>query len=84
MIRLGGMHYCNSATKFVPDLARVGEQSTLEELTKREGLSSGTCTSARNLDAVLRNLRENSSEGVDYFQELIERLYLPMSQQSAH
>lgn len=38
MLRLGGMHYCQNATKFVPNLGQVGETS-LEEAARKEGLS---------------------------------------------
>jgi hypothetical protein len=41
MLRLGGMHYCQNATKFVPDLGKVGA-SNLEKLAVEEGLSEGT------------------------------------------
>ena len=41
MLRLGGMHYCQNATKFVPDLGKAGA-SNLEKLAVEEGLSEGT------------------------------------------
>jgi hypothetical protein len=65
------MHYCQNATKFVPDLGKVGA-STLEKLAAEEGLSPQTISASKNLDVVLNGLRENSSEGVDYFQVLVD------------
>lgn len=57
MVRLGAMHYCNDAAKFVPDVARA---RNLAAAVKAQGLSKESAAAAANVDLVLENLRANT------------------------
>mmetsp|Transcript_7605 Transcript_7605/g.19370 ORF Transcript_7605/g.19370 Transcript_7605/m.19370 type:complete len:1168 (-) Transcript_7605:91-3594(-) len=70
MVRLGAMHYCTNAAKFVPDLSHASPD--FEASTSAEGLSDGTVAASRCLDAELASLCSNSAEGTDYFKVLVD------------
>ena len=51
MVRSGGLHYCSNAINFLPELSDV---LNLEDLVKRENLSTETSQAARyRVDALL-------------------------------
>ena len=66
MVRLGAMHYCTNAAKFIPDLSSAAPE--FEASSKAETLSAGTVDASRFLDSEIESLRSNSAEGTDYFQ----------------
>lgn len=68
MVRLGAMHYCNDAAKFVPDVARP---RNLAAAVRSQGLSKEAAAAAANVDLVLENLRANTAETTDYFKVLV-------------
>ena len=68
MIRSGGHHYIANAIRFVPDLQSVFD---FERAAADAQLSEETVSAARNLDHVLKTLRENFAEGTDYFRILV-------------
>lgn len=64
MVKSGGLNYCFMASAFIPNLKNT---VNFEELCKNAGYSQHCIDSARQLDNVVQNLRENMSEGTNYF-----------------
>ena len=69
MVRLGVMHYCTNAAKFVPSLTEP--TSNFATYAEEDGLSDATVDAAKSLDAQLELLRDQSAEGTDFFQVLV-------------
>jgi WASH complex subunit 7 len=51
MVRSGGLHYCANAINFLPELSDV---LNLEDLTKRDNLSTETTQAARYAHRVVQ------------------------------
>uniref|UniRef100_H2ZAQ0 WASH complex subunit 4 n=1 Tax=Ciona savignyi TaxID=51511 RepID=H2ZAQ0_CIOSA len=69
MVRSGGLHCCNNAISFVPDLEDI---VNFEEIAKEEDISSEVNTAFAHLDSVLGSLVKHSAEGSDYLGMLVD------------
>jgi WASH complex subunit 7 len=64
MVKSGGLNFCAMASAFIPDLKNT---VNFEELCRNSGFFQHCIDSARQLDNVVQSLRQNMSEGTNYF-----------------
>jgi len=69
IIRSGGLRYCSNATAFIPELS---QEPKFEANASEAGLPPETVASAKILDDVVKNLQQQSAEGSDYFDIMVE------------
>ena len=69
IIRSGALRYCSNATAFIPDL---GKEPKFQEQATEAGMPSETVAAAKVLDDCVKLLQEQSAEGSDYFDVMVE------------